>query len=336
MTTTTISEFRNVDVPLAFSKIGPYCLGKEIGRGATGILYEATHVEQSRKVVLKLLDPRLVGGQKASRQDHLFAREAMILAKISRHPGIIGVLDAGSGEGLPYIVMEHIEGRPLSLALQFRKTDLKGLVRILRDVALAVHHAHEHNILHRNLKPSNVLLDENEQAHITDFGVAKIIDPHANQSTTYTVAGPVGTPSYMSPEQAAGLKAIDRRTDVYSLGAMLYEIMTGRPPFTVGHSVLDLVNIVRGDIKPPSKLKPEGGATGGDAALEKICMTALANAPKDRHATAKVFAAALTEWLGETSARKEPAIPSRKTIAGFCLAIGLVVAAALAYTTIFS
>jgi len=332
---TTMMEARELgkmgDAPTTAGKIGPYLLGREIGRGATGVIYEAQHVDQRRKVTIKVLDPNVIGLEKASRQDYLFAREAMNLAEIPRHPGIVGILDAGLADGLPYIVTEHLEGQPLSLSLQFRKLDLKSLVRILRDVALAMSHSHSHHILHRNLKPSNVILDDAGHPHITDFGAAKRVDPQQHQSTTYTLGGSLGTPAYMSPERAAGLKNVDHRTDVYSLGAILYEMMTGQPPFNLTGSVADLVTIVRGEVKAPSKVQPTGGATGGDVALEMICMKSLSRMPADRQSTAKEFADALTWWLGEDRIKKEPAIPSRKSIAGFFLGAGLAAASALAY-----
>jgi serine/threonine-protein kinase len=306
-------------------------LGREIGRGATGVLYEAEHLEQGRRVAIKILDPHLLGLDKASQQDYLFAREAMNLAEIPRHPGIVGILDAGLADGRPYIVTEYLEGQPLSLNLQFRKQDLKTLVRILRDVALAVSHSHQYHILHRNLKPSNILLDNAGRPQITDFGAAKRVDPSQHQSTTHTLGGSIGTPAYMSPERAAGLKNVDLRTDVYSLGAILYEMITGRPPFNPNGTIADLVAIVRSEIEAPSKVTPSGGATGGDAALEMICMKALSRLPADRQSTAKEFADALTWWLGEDRVREEPALPSRTTIAGLCLTAGLAAAAALAY-----
>ncbi|MBI3855930.1 MAG: serine/threonine protein kinase, partial [Planctomycetes bacterium] len=185
------------------SRIGPYQLGRVMGRGRTGVTYEAAHVEQGRKVALKLLDRRVLGDGPVSRQDALFAREAMILAELPRHPGIVGVLDAGEFEGLPYIVTEHVDGQSLSEWMGPRRSDLQGLVRILRDVALAVHHAHENGILHRNLKPGNVLVDASGRAYVTDFGSAKRLGPEHGQSSSYLFrGGAVGTPSYMSPEQA--------------------------------------------------------------------------------------------------------------------------------------
>lgn len=286
-------------VPVALSRIGPYRLGRVLGRGSMGYIYEAEHVEQSRKVALKLLDRNAAHDGPISRQDALFAREAMILAKLPRHPGVIGVLDAGIVEGLPFIVMEFVEGQPLSEWMRVRRSDLRGQVRILRDVARAVHHAHENGILHRNLKPSNVLVDTTGRAYVTDFGLAKRLAPEHAASTHLFKGGVVGTPAYMSPEQAASSKTLDRRTDVYSLGAILYEILTGRPPFVGGSTVHDLVAVIRGAIVPPSAVSPEWAAFAGDKSIEQICMAALAKTPDGRPATAKAFADALSLWLGE-------------------------------------
>src|SRR5262249_24366723 len=156
------------------------------------------------------------------------------------HPGIVGVLDAGQAHNLPYIVTEYVDGQPLSEELRLRRLDICGLVRIVRDVALAVHRAHENGILHRNLKPTNVLVDGAGKSYVTDFGSAKRLGQGHHGSSYLFRGGIVGTPSYMSPEQAAGAKTIDRRTDVYSLGAILYEILILRPPFAGGSTVADL------------------------------------------------------------------------------------------------
>jgi serine/threonine protein kinase len=288
---------------VAQSKIGPYRLGRVLGRGRTGTIYEAAHVEQGRKMAIKILDRSALDQGPVSRQDALFAREAMILAKLPRHPGVIGVLDAGIANGLPYIVTEFVDGQPLSEWMRLRRSDVRGMVRILRDVALAIHHAHENRILHRNLKPSNVLVDPSGQAFVTDFGSAKKMGPEQGQSSHLFRGGVVGTPSYMSPEQAAGLKSIDRRTDVYSLGAILYEILTGRPPFVVGSSLADLVSVIRGAVVPPSKASPEWAAWIGDKSIEAVCMSALGKTPDARPATAEALADALTAWLGEAPSR---------------------------------
>jgi serine/threonine protein kinase len=287
---------------VALSKVGPYRLGRVLGRGADGVLYEAEHLEQGRKVAIKVLDPNAVEQGPISRQDALFAREAMILAKLPRHPGIIGVLDAGIVDSLPYIVTEYVDGQSFAEWMRVRRSDVRGMVRVLRDVALAVHHAHENGILHRNLKPSNVLVDGAGHASVTDFGKAKKLDHHGN-STYLFKGGVVGTPSYMSPEQAGG-KDLDRRSDVFSLGAMLYEILTGRPPFVGRSSVADLVAVIRGVVVPPSEASPEWAAWSGDKSIETICMTALAKTPEGRPATALALAEQLSAWLGEKTVEK--------------------------------
>src|SRR6185295_5268100 len=284
------------EAPVALSRIGPYRLGRALGRGMTGIIYEAAHVEQGRKVALKILDKDVVGQGPISRQDALFAREAMILAKLPRHPGIIGVLDTGIVDDLPFIVTEYVDGRPFSELLRPRTSELRDMVRILRDVALAVHHAHENGILHRNLKPGNVLVDASGRAYVTDFGSARHLGPDHDKSSVLFSKNMVGSPSYMSPEQAAGSKTIDRRTDVFSLGAMLYEILTGRTPFVSTGSVHDLVNIIRGAILPPSQVSPEWAAWSGDKSIEQICLSALAKSPEGRLPSAKALADALTLW----------------------------------------
>ena len=215
---------------VALRKIGPYLLGRVIGRGKVGITYEAEQGSQGRRVAVKLLDRTAHGGP-VSRQDALFAREAMILARLPRHPGVLGVLDAGLAEGLPYIVTELVDGRSLGEWMRLRPSDLRAGVRILRDVALAIHHAHDNGILHRNLKPSNILVDDSGRASVTDFGSAKRLGSDHGDSSMLFRGGPIGSPSYRSPEQAAGLKTVGVGTDVYSLGAILYEMLTGRPPF---------------------------------------------------------------------------------------------------------
>jgi serine/threonine protein kinase len=325
----TAAGANDTHAPVAQSKIGPYRLGRVLGRGQTGVVYEAAHVEQGRKMAIKILSREALERGPVSRQDALFAREAMILAKLPRHPGVIGVLDAGIANGLPYIVTEFVEGQPLSEWMRLRRSDIRGMVRILREVALAIHHAHENGILHRNLKPSNVLVDPAGRAYVMDFGSAKKMDPGQGQSSYLFAGGIVGTPSYMSPEQAAGLKSIDRRTDVYSLGAILYEILTGRPPFVGGSTIADLLSVIRGTVVPPSEASPEWAAWSGDKSIEKLCMKALGKTPESRPATAEALAADLSRWLGDAPARPAPARKSWFWGFGVALMAGLAAVSAI-------
>lgn len=294
--------------PVALSKIGPYLLGRVLGRGKSGITYEAAHLTQGRRVALKLMDRQVLTHGPISRQNALFAREAMILAKLPRHEGVIGVLDAGVAEGLPYIVTDLVDGQPLSEWMRLRRTEIREQVRILRDVALAVHHAHQNDVLHRNLKPSNVLVDAVGRAYVTDFGSAKRTGTDHAQSSVLFRGDIVGTPSYTSPEQAGG-KSVDRRSDVYSLGAILYEILTGAPPFGGGSSMTDLIRVIRGEIVPPSEASADWACWEGDKSIEQACMSALSKSPEGRLPTALALAEALTAWLGQPEARP---VPNRK------------------------
>ncbi|MBI3855380.1 MAG: protein kinase, partial [Planctomycetes bacterium] len=166
---------------------------------------------------------------------------------------------------------------------------------LLRDVALAVQHAHSAGIIHRDLKPANVLVDGRKQPHVTDFGLAKLT--HEKADLSLTNSGQImGTPSYMSPEQAKGKKSIDRRTDIYALGVMLYEVLTGRPPFTGQSPIEVLMKVVYDPVPRPSTVLG-GSHPAVDATIENICLKALAKNPGSRYATAKAFADDLSRWL---------------------------------------
>jgi hypothetical protein len=167
-------------------------------------------------------------------------------------------------------------------------------------VALAVHHAHLHGVIHRDLKPNNILVDDQNRPHVTDFGLARTARRGGDPSLT-SVDRVVGTPTYMSPEQAEGRKSLDKRSDVYSLGVILYEILAGRPPFRGGSPVEIMVKVARDPVPPPSSVSKRG-IRSIDRGLEAICMKALAKGPADRYPTAKAFSDDLTRWLrGETA-----------------------------------
>jgi serine/threonine-protein kinase len=282
------------DLPRSFGK---YLLTREFGRGAMGIVYEATDTEIHRTVALKLMrasDP--TDAKSSALDDRLFAREVQTCSQLPKHPNIVNIYEAGAILGRRYIAMEPIDGVPLS---EF-SADLPTQVRILRDVALAVQFAHEGGILHRDLKPRNVLVDAEGRPRLTDFGTAKRINRSADSSSVgpWTV---VGTPSYMSPEQARGLRDMDRRTDVYSLGAMLYEILTGKPPFPGDMTIVVLLRVVQDDIPAPSKVSEAWAHSPFDKSIEKACMKALSKRREDRHPTSLEFADELSRWLEKRS-----------------------------------
>src|SRR6185295_6335764 len=192
----------------------------------------------------------------------------------------------------------------------------------LRDVALAVHHAHENGVIHRDLKPANILVDADHHPHVMDFGLAKLVGQSVRASYTEGALA-VGTPAYMSPEQAAGSKTVDARTDVYSMGVMLYEILTGKLPF-VGASPMEvMIKTTKDPVVPPSKItgiqiNPEHFKT-----LESVCLKALSKNPDDRHPSAEAFAEDLSAWLKGRDFRVRSGRFQKR------LVIGLVAAAVL-------
>jgi serine/threonine protein kinase len=238
-------------------------------------------------------------------EEQLFTREAQLCARLAKHPNIVSVYEAGTIEGRRYIAMEYIDGIPLSDWVDQRKPSIRARVRMLRDIAFAIHHAHQAGILHRDLKPKNVLIDAQGRPFVTDFGMAKRVGGDGTGSGISSSTGSgtvVGTPSYMSPEQAQGLRKVDRRTDVYALGAMLYEVLAGKPPFTGDMTIVALMRVVQDPIVPPSTASAAWASTTENKAIESICMQALSKNPEDRFPDSLAFADQLSAWLGDKPA----------------------------------
>ncbi|MBI3854307.1 MAG: protein kinase, partial [Planctomycetes bacterium] len=307
--------------------LGKYSLLRELGRGGMGVVYEALDTELQRKVALKLLlsDP-LSGEASGSVEEERFVREARLSAKL-KHPNIVTVYEAGMLEGRRYLALQLIDGVSLSGWLAREAgAGLRRKVALLRDVALAVAHAHEQGVFHRDLKPQNVLLDAEGRPYVSDFGLARRAGREA--AASLTVSGSVvGTPAYMSPEQARGLKTLDARSDVYSLGIMLYEMLAGRTPFQ-GDTPLDiLMKVVNNPAPPPSSVsKSWEESTAGDA-IETICLKAIAKDPRRRFPTARAFADDLGRWLkGQQILATPPAPPASLAWLWISIAAAAVVA----------
>jgi serine/threonine protein kinase len=277
--------------------LGKYKLLRCVGRGGMGIVYEAVDSQLNRRVALKLMLASAHADEEESSVDaERFVREAQLSAKLPRHPHIVTVYEAGVLEGRHFIAMEFIDGVSMSAWAKKGSVTLRQQVRLLRDVALAVHHAHQEGVLHRDLKPLNVLVDAKSQPFVTDFGLAK--QSGKDVSASLTLSGRVvGTPSYMSPEQALGDRKVDRRSDVYALGAMLYEILTGRPPFRGESPIEILTKVLKDKVTPPSEMARALGGPAVDRALEGVCMKALARPQGDRYPSAQAFADDLGRWL---------------------------------------
>jgi len=309
--------------------LGKYRLLRVLGRGGAGIVYEAIDQDLQRRVALKLLVPSALTDPKtAVREEQRFTQEARLAANLEKHPNLVVVYDAGVLQGWKFIAMEFIEGRPMDEWRGTPAATLRQQVRVLRDVALAVHHAHERGILHRDLKPDNILVDAKNQPHVTDFGLAKAI--HGEANLNLTGAGmTVGTPAYMSPEHARGEKEIDRRADVYSLGVILYESLTGQAPFA-GDSALEImVKAVNEPVPRPSDTRRLKALPPIDRALERICLKSLAKEKEKRYPTAKALADELTRWLEGDEVEAAPRRAPR--ILPWAVAAAAVVAAALAF-----
>ncbi|HEX7897517.1 MAG TPA: serine/threonine-protein kinase, partial [Planctomycetota bacterium] len=315
--------------------VGKYALVKEVGRGGMGVVYEATDTQVQRKVALKLMlpHPGLLPEQ-AEQERQRFAREAQMAAKL-KHPGIVTLYEAGEVQGRRYLAMEFIEGMPFSSWCQQKGLGLRAKIAVLRDVALAVHHAHEQGVLHRDLKPQNILVTAKNRPVVMDFGLAKAMSADTNLSLT-SDGMVVGTPSYMSPEQAKGAKNVDGRTDVYALGVTLYELLAGRKPFEGETAIEILMKASKERAAPPSSARIMAADPAIDRAIEGICLKALERDPKDRYASGRAFATDLTRWLdGEavhiTTVTRRRVRAQRKSRAWIFVSIGAAVVALIAW-----
>jgi WD40 repeat protein len=263
---------------------GPYVLLERIGRGGMGVVYRARHVGLNRLVALKVLPP--VGpGMEANR----FRNEAEMIAALD-HPGIVPVYEVGEHAGSAYFAMKLCEGGSLAERLTNYRDDARSAACLVVQVAHALYHAHQHGILHRDLKPSNILLDASGTPHLADFGLAKRLQSGPDLTLSGTL---LGTPSYMAPEQTAGTRAaVTTVTDIYGLGAVLYALLTGAPPFR-GPTPLEILLLVQHtQPRPPRALNPRL-----DRDLETICLKCLEKDASRRYASAAALAEDLERWL---------------------------------------
>ena len=287
------ARFAPGGIPLPAS-FGDYDLLEEIGRGGMGIVYRATQRSLGRTVAIKMLLRRDL----ASRADLArFRSEAEAAARLD-HPGIVPIFEVGESDGHPFYSMRLIEGTTLAKQLADGPLPPREAAALLAKVADAVQAAHDRGVLHRDLKPSNILIDPSGRPHVSDFGLAKRIEE--DQSVTHTGAI-LGTPCYMSPEQAAGSRGdVGPASDVWSLGAILYQMLTGSPPFRAATPMDTLLAVLETD--PPA---PHTVAAGIDRDLEMITLKTLQKPQELRYASAASLAADLRAFLaGETIAAR--------------------------------
>jgi predicted Ser/Thr protein kinase len=276
----------HADVPSDEKQVGNYILLEEIARGGMGVVYRARQRNLNRLVAVKMI---LSGEMASSRDVNRFYSEAEAAARL-QHPGIIAIHEIGEHNGLPYFSMELVEGPSLDDIIRDQATTCRKAAEQLRDVADAIHYAHEHGVLHRDLKPSNILLDQDGHPKVADFGLAKRVGGDSNLTASGTV---LGTPAFMPPEQALGRsERIDQRSDIYSLGAILYALLTGRPPFGAESASATLLQVIHNEPVAPRALNP-----AIDHDLETICLKCMAKEPNHRYSTARELSAELGRYL---------------------------------------
>ncbi|MCA9056982.1 MAG: serine/threonine protein kinase, partial [Planctomycetaceae bacterium] len=266
-------------------RFGDYELVKEIGRGGMGVIFQARHVSLNRDSAIKMLLSGEYSSQEALQR---FRIEAEAAAKLD-HPGIVPIYETGTIDGKPYFAMKYVEGGSLASRMDKYRGNIREGVALLESVALAVYHAHQRGILHRDLKPANILIDANMEPLVADFGLAKNTAGLSDVTQTGAI---VGTPGYMSPEQASSHCVMTVAADIYSLGAILYELLTGVPPHQGMNAIETLLQVRDGHVQPPGQRSP-----GVDPDLELICMKCLKKEPEDRYETAQMLARDLRAWL---------------------------------------
>jgi serine/threonine protein kinase len=267
-------------------ELGDYELLEEIGRGAQGVVFRARQKSLNRTVALKVISL----GQWASKA-HLkrFRREAEAAASLD-HPSIVPIYEVGERDGSCYFSMKFVEGGQLDEVVRRTPMSIRQAVELIAKVARTVHHAHEHGILHRDIKPGNILLDAKGDPHLTDFGLARLVESESSVTQTLDV---LGTPSYMAPEQAVGNNAaVSSATDVYGLGAVLYQLLTGHPPFAGGTTYETIKLLEDTEPRPPRLLNPKV-----DRDLSTICLKCLEKDPKQRYSSALALVEDLEHWL---------------------------------------
>lgn len=270
--------------------VGRYRLQTKVGAGAFGTVYRAHDPELDRDVALKLLKPSALGSVKAVER---FRREARAAARML-HPNIVPVHDAGQHGAQFYIASAFIAGQPLADLIPEGGMEPGRAVRLVLQLLDALAYAHSQNVLHRDVKPGNILVDDREHVYLTDFGLAGWVEPEQTRVTQ--LGAVIGTPSYMAPEQAAGDTAnVGPAADAYSAGVVLYELLTGQVPFS-GPIAVVLHNVLNTEPEPISSMRP-----GIDPKLEAICAKAMAKRSAERYPDAAAFAAAARQWQDRPS-----------------------------------
>jgi serine/threonine-protein kinase len=273
--------------------VGGYELLEEISHGGMGVVYKARQLEPERLVALKMIRAGELAGEADVRH---FRQEAQEAARLD-HPNIVPIYEVGEHEGRHFFSMKLFEGGSLNKHLDRYRQDRKAAAQLVATVARAVHHAHQRQLLHRDLKPGNILLDTEGQPHVADFGLAKRLGGAGDASQSMGV----GTPEYMAPEQARGDARLTTAADVYALGGILYALLAGRPPFRGNSNWDTIAQVLTKEPAPPSTYIP-----GCPRDLEKICLKSLEKEPGRRYGSAEALAEDLERWLRGEPVRARP------------------------------
>ena len=287
---------RSLSPPALPCRFGDYVLERVLGRGGMGVVYYGRQVQLDRPVAIKMIRSGALASQEEVARFYAEARSAARLD----HPNIVTVYHSGHCDGHRFFSMDFVDGTDLARMIQEKPLDCKQAARYVRDVARAIQYAHERGILHRDLKPANVLIDHEDQVHITDFGLAKTV----GVDTGLTASGAaLGTPSYMSPEQAAGRVAEQNQTtDIYSLGAVLFTIVTGQPPFKGSSIVQTIMHVIHRPAPLATTLRPDIPAD-----LATIIDVCLQKSPDRRYPSAAALADDLQRFLIGSPIQARPA-----------------------------
>jgi ABC-type nitrate/sulfonate/bicarbonate transport system substrate-binding protein len=279
-----------------FPALPGYEILARLGQGGMGVVYKARQLELDRTVAVKMIRPDVEADPEKVRR---FRLEAKVFARI-QHPNIVQIYEVGEHAGRPFLVLEFIEGGSLADRLDGKPWPTRDAARLVRDLARGIQEAHQREIVHRDLKPSNVLLPRDTLTpKVTDFGIAKLLDPEARQTQTGQI---LGTPCYMAPEQAGEGKLIGPATDVYGLGATLYELLAGKPPFQ-GDSYASVLDQVKNrEPVPPRQL-----VHSVPRDLETVCLKCLEKDPARRYPSAAALAEDLDRFLTGQSVKARPA-----------------------------
>lgn len=288
---------------LRIKYFGDYELLEEIARGGMGVVWKARQASLNRAVALKMIR---AGALASGAEIERFRREAEAAANL-QHPNIVAIHEVGTHDGQQYFSMDFVAGRDLGSLVQDGPLPPQRAARYVKIIAEAIHFAHQRGTLHRDLKPQNVLIDSADQPRITDFGLAKLMSDDSRLTQSGVI---MGSPSYMPPEQAAGRHAdIGPASDVYSLGAMLYELLTGRPPFRGTTPLSTLRDVLEAEPPSPRRINPDVPRD-----LETICLKCLEKMPSARYASARALAEELERYLKGEPIQARPASTMRKAV----------------------